>query len=387
MLETILDLEKKLIRVETWLLVACVVAMLVLAGYNVAYRNLLVPWQTQLLTSGPPVTATSGEAEEKAESEQEPAGDAAKASEEGDFEGGFGAPSDDDEDETSEEGGFEGGFGAPADEPEADDAPEESDDEEPGFEGGFGAQPDDGGDEADDAPEPDDDGGFEGGFGASDDAESNDDEIGGGFGASGDETSPDETGEKADGDSDELDASAVAEEAGDDIAEPTGGPPPEGSFADTMVGVIDAMKLGWIDVLLRQLVIISGFLGAMIAARRRNHITIDAVGKLLEGRPRHIVDAITSSVSAGVCLVLAVAGWDLVKIGLDFPTELLPFAQEWTFQLAFPIGFGLLALHFAIRVYESIVLAGRDEVVDDGEDDEGGEDTPTTSEAAAGGAV
>jgi TRAP-type C4-dicarboxylate transport system permease small subunit len=379
MLETILDLEKKLIRVETWLLVACVVAMLVLAGYNVAYRNLLVPWQTQLLTSGPPATATSGDAEEKAESEEEPAGDAAEASDESDFEGGFGAPSEG-EDASSDEGGFEGGFGAPSDEPEAS----EESDEEGGFEGGFGAPPDDGGD----AVESGDDGGFEGGFGATDEAESDDEgEIGGGFGATDDETATDDSSEKVDADGEELDASAVAEEAGDDIAGPTGGPPPEGSFADTMVGVIDAMKLAWIDVLLRQLVIISGFLGAMIAARRRNHITIDAVGKLLEGRPRHIVDAITSFVSTGVCLVLAVAGWDLVKIGLEFPTELLPWAQEWTFQLAFPIGFGLLALHFAIRVYESIVLAGRDEVVDDGEDDEGGEDTPTTSEAAAGGAV
>jgi TRAP-type C4-dicarboxylate transport system permease small subunit len=381
MLETILDLEKKLIRVETWLLVACVVIMLALAGYNVAYRNLLVPWQTQLLTSGPPVTSEADSpASDQAElPEQSGESDAAADEADDDFAGGFGAPADDEADETAdEEGGFEGGFGggeAPAEEP--------AQDEEGGFEGGFGApaeedepetRADVGADEQED---------FEGGFGASED---DDGEIGGGFGAADDvEDEPAAAPDEDEGAAEQVDAAAIAEEAVDDETEPTGGPPPKGSFADTMVGVIDAMKLAWIDVLLRQLVIITGFLGAMLAARRRNHITIDAVGKLLEGRPRHIVDAITSFVSVVVCAVLAVAGWDLVKIGLEFPSELLPWAEEWTFQLAFPLGFGLLSLHFAIRVYESAVLAMEDEPLDDGEG--GDAEDAATAEAAAGGAV
>ncbi|MGM0556468.1 MAG: TRAP transporter small permease [Myxococcota bacterium] len=348
MLETILDLEKKLIRVETWLLVACVIIMLGLAGYNVTYRNLLVPWQSQLLTSGPPVTTEEAPAEN-----DQPVQDEAPDESGDEIGGGFGAPS---EQSAEDEGGFEGGFGG------ADDAAEAPEEDEGGFEGGFGG--------AAEAQEPED--------------EEADDEIGGGFGAA-DDSDDGSTDEEADGATEGLGAAAVAEEAAEEITELEGGPPPVGSFAGTMVGVIDSMKLAWIDVLLRQLVIITGFLGAMLAARRRNHITIDAVGKLLEGRPRHIVDAITSFVSVGVCAVLAVAGWDLVEIGLAYPSELLPWAEEWTFQLAFPIGFGLLALHFAIRVYESTVLAIDDEALDDEEGGDGGD--ATTAEAAAGGAV
>jgi TRAP-type C4-dicarboxylate transport system permease small subunit len=55
-----------------------------------------------------------------------------------------------------------------------------------------------------------------------------------------------------------------------------------------------------------------------------------------------------------VCLLLAVAGRDLVRIGQEYPKDILPFAVEWQLQLAFPIGFGLLAVHFAVRVAEAV---------------------------------
>jgi TRAP-type C4-dicarboxylate transport system permease small subunit len=109
--------------------------------------------------------------------------------------------------------------------------------------------------------------------------------------------------------------------------------------------------------LLRQLVIITGFLGAMLATRQRSHITVDAVGKLLKGRTEHVVHTITSLVAAVVCVFLALSGWDLVSIGREFPRQLIPWLKDWHFQLAFPIGWGLLAFHFAMRTVESAVLA------------------------------
>ena len=52
-----------------------------------------------------------------------------------------------------------------------------------------------------------------------------------------------------------------------------------------------------------------------------------------------------------MCAVLASAGRKLVMISREFPVEVTPFADEWQFQLMFPIGFGLLGVHFIFRMF------------------------------------
>lgn len=293
MLKPLFKFEEGLLRVERWVLVGCVMAMLLLAAYTVFYRNVLIPWQNHLMTSGPPVVA---QAVDEPERDEEPA-DVEVGAE--DFAGGFG-----------------GGFGE--EEPAEDEADQNEADE----------------DEA---------GGFGGGFG-------------------------EEAGdEEADGPAKAEPERAEAEP--DEPAEPMGGPPEEGSWGALVVALINELKFHWIDVLLRQLVIISGFLGAMMATRQRNHITIDAVGTLLKGRLEHVVQMMTGLVAAIVCVFLALSGWDLVEIGLEYPRNLIPWVKEWHFQLAFPLGWGLLAFHFLMRTIES---AQRTIDYEKGEPEEGG---------------
>jgi TRAP-type C4-dicarboxylate transport system permease small subunit len=120
------------------------------------------------------------------------------------------------------------------------------------------------------------------------------------------------------------------------------------------VSLIDAIKIEWIDILLRQMVILVGFLGAMLATQRKKHINIDAASKLLPQSARRVSALVVNAVTVLVCVVLAFAGAEMVKFSLAFPKELLPWADEWSFQLLFPIGFGLLAVHFVVRVLEDI---------------------------------
>jgi TRAP-type C4-dicarboxylate transport system permease small subunit len=322
MLKSLFKFEEGLVRVESWILVISVLLMLVLAGYTVFYRNVLIPWQNHLATSGPPVTAEEGAPESSSGSDDDGGG-------EGDDEEGFG-------------GGFGGGFGDDG----ADQGTAEEDDEADGFGGGFGGgfgedEPDpEPPDEDEEADEADDfGGGFGGGFG--EDEESGEEGFGGGFGDEGDDAAA------------EASQSPQADEEPSKPEEPLGGPPPEGSLGAWLMETIDAVKFHWMDVLLRQLVIITGFLGAMLAARRRSHITVDALGNLIRGRRRHIVDAVTALVAAIVCGFLTISGWNLVEIGLEYPRQLMPYLEDWHFQLAFPIGWGLLTFHFLMRAVES----------------------------------
>lgn len=409
------DLENMLLRVESVLAVVLVLTMLGLAGYNVLYRNVLVPLQQHWAHSGPPIDR-SAPADAAEPAAADPAPDEAPAAEGtpppkdgggddfGGFGGGFdegGEPAPAAEGGGDDFGGFGGGFGedepeaAPKPAPEPKPEPAAAADEFDGFGGGFGE--DEPEPEAEPAPKPapapkpeaksapDDFGGFGGGFGDEPEPEAKpapapaDGAGGGDFGgfgggfdeggtpaaAAADDAAPepeeelgeDDFGEDDFGEEDEFanlpSIDAVAESREDEG--PVGGPPPEGSFAAWGVKFVDAIKLEWIDVFLRQLVIIVAFLGATMATQRRKHINIDAVSRLLPAPVRRVVPVVLNLVSLGVCLMLAQAGWDLVKIGQEFPVEVTPWAEEWKFQLMFPVGFGLLALHFAVRVVESIV--------------------------------
>jgi TRAP-type C4-dicarboxylate transport system permease small subunit len=166
----------------------------------------------------------------------------------------------------------------------------------------------------------------------------------------------DDLGEDDLGDDDQFanlaDIDTVAKKSADAI--PQGGPPPPGSFAAWAVAFIDDLKLDWIDIFLRQLVIIVAFFGAMLATQRGKHINIDALSKMLPPRARRVVGVLLPLTAVAVCLVLARAGWDLVRISREYPKDLLPSVPEWSLQLMFPVGFGLLAVHFVVRAVEAV---------------------------------
>lgn len=364
------ELENLLVRGESTLAVVLVLTMLLLAGYNVVYRNVLVPLQLHWAHSGPPVERVVPAAEEPTTpeagtpKEATPKTDAQPAG--GDDFGGFGGAFDEGGDEAEESapedpaeeaaGDDFDGFGGDAfgEEPEPAPEPKPAPAQEPaeaapdadgfdGFGGAFGEE-----DEPEPEPTPaeaDDFGGF--GGGAVPAADGGEDEEAAG---------EDDFGEDDFGNEDEFanlpSIDAVAEPQVDDG--PRGGPPPEGSFAARGIAFIDSIKIAWIDVFLRQLVIMVAFLGATLATHRHKHINIDALSKVMPAPVRRVVPIGLNLFSLSVCLMLARAGWDLVKIGQEFPVEVTPWANEWEFQLMFPIGFGLLSLHFAIRVVESI---------------------------------
>lgn len=340
MLDRLLKFEEQLARIEALLLVVFVLLMLGLATYNVFYRNVLVPIQVRALTSDEPAAsapetepvAPAAPAEEPAQveapeddgaagfgggfgEEAEPAGDDAAAGFGGDFEEPTAEPSKDDA------AGFGGDFAEPATEPA-----KSGDDAAAGFGGDFGdTRPEK---EADDAAA-----GFGGDFGEPEPAQ---DEAAGGFGG---------------------DFEASADQPSTQAApEPSRAPAPA-EEPPAIARIVDAIKIEWIDVVLRQLVLVVGFLGAMLATRRRKHITIDALSKLLSQRALYWTHVLTNTVSLVVCAFLVAAAIDLVEISREFPKELVSWADEWHFQLAFPIGFGMLSLHFAIRIVESVYWA------------------------------
>ncbi|MCH9685278.1 MAG: TRAP transporter small permease, partial [Deltaproteobacteria bacterium] len=357
------ELEDKLIRVESALAVVLVLVTLSLAGYNVVYRNILVRLQQHWAHSGPPLeeaTATTPAATKAKTAPTAAEGKAPEAAGGDDF-GGFGGGLGDEAPADSpaagdDFGGFGGGIGD-EDEPEPEPATPEpaAGDDFGGFGGGIGdedeqpaeppAKPSPPVDEEPAKAGGDDFGGFGGGIGDEDEPAEGEGEGEGaeGFGGFGGGLGDGEAKPKADdGDEDEeeddfgeeddlggedpfanlADIDAAGQDGALDTG-PKGGPPPVGSFADRAVKFIDAIKLGWIDLFLRQLVIIISFLGAILATQRGKHINIDALSKALPKRFQRVVPIVLNLVSVGACLMLARAGWDLVQISREYPKEVL----------------------------------------------------------------
>jgi TRAP-type C4-dicarboxylate transport system permease small subunit len=285
-------LEALLVRVEGAVAVALVLVMLALAGYNVVYRNVLVPMQKHWAHSGPIPEAPVAPQPSEAKVAAKEAGKAEPSAAEG-FAGDWGEGGDEEDDAKAE--------------PKEPDAAE-------GFAGDWG----EGGDEADE-----------------------------------DDAKTEAKTEKAPADDETFNLAKIDAVANTDNGELLGGPPPPGSFAANMVAFIDSIKLAWIDVVLRQLVILVAFFGAMMATQRGKHINVDALSKLLGPARQRWLAVATNLLATGVCIVFAKAGSALVGISREHPHELVPWADEWIFQLMFPLGFGLLAFHFAVRVAEA----------------------------------
>ena len=303
MLRPLQKFEDALARAESYLLTFFVLLMLSLAVYNVFYRNVLVPVQVKADHAANADATPAESPNDESDSVKENAPEEGEAADE---------PTDDE--------GFGGGF---AD----DDEPSEPADDDNGFGGGFGED-----EPTEKLDKPADDEGFGGGFGddgadvgLATESDSGEGGFGGGFGDEGEQN--------------------IASVQVDDtpFVEPT----------QSGVGaLIEAIKLEWIDVLLRHLVLIVGFLGAMLATRRRKHITIDALSKIIRGRTLIISNLVTTALSLAICIMLGLAGLDLVQLGLEFPKELSWWVDEWHLQLVFPIGFGFLSFHFFVRLVE-----------------------------------
>ncbi|MGH2569375.1 MAG: TRAP transporter small permease [Bacteroidota bacterium] len=116
----------------------------------------------------------------------------------------------------------------------------------------------------------------------------------------------------------------------------------------------------WADILLRHLVLWIGFLGAALATSQERHISIDAFTRFLPERVKHAARVITNLFAAVVCYYLMTAAFTFVQSEKEAGTAIFAEIPGWYAQIIIPVGFGLLMVHFAVRVLldARVVLKG-----------------------------
>jgi TRAP-type C4-dicarboxylate transport system permease small subunit len=122
-------------------------------------------------------------------------------------------------------------------------------------------------------------------------------------------------------------------------------------------GVFD-VGIGWIDPLVRVLVLWLGLLGALAASRGAGRqITIDVVSRLLPERQRAAVGTLTSSVTAVISGVLAYHAGRLVISEFEFGSVAFSGIPAWQLASVLPFAFGAIALRYVVRAIEELHTA------------------------------
>ena len=97
---------------------------------------------------------------------------------------------------------------------------------------------------------------------------------------------------------------------------------------------------------MRHMVLWLSFLGGLIVTRERKHLRLSTAEAIPEGRWRDGARVFSMGAAASVCVVLAYAAWQVVKVNRIGATNLSIGLPEWISESIMPLALGLIALRF-----------------------------------------
>ena len=109
--------------------------------------------------------------------------------------------------------------------------------------------------------------------------------------------------------------------------------------------------LVWSDAAVRIMVLWVTFLGAMVASRKGQHISIDLINHYLSKKIQRFFHAVVNLVTAFISLLTAYIGYRFVA--MEYQDGMIAFASipAWSCELIIPIGFTVIALRYFIHIF------------------------------------
>ena len=104
-----------------------------------------------------------------------------------------------------------------------------------------------------------------------------------------------------------------------------------------------------IEIINRNLLIVCGAMGAVIATSKLRHIKIDALTIFMSKRQLSLLRCPLALFSAAVCILMSYYAGIFVMDEWEYA----PANERWSlpFTLIYPFGFGLLGLHFLLNCF------------------------------------
>ncbi len=110
----------------------------------------------------------------------------------------------------------------------------------------------------------------------------------------------------------------------------------------------------WSDVLVRILVLWVGLVGAMVASRQGNHITIDLLDRYLPAEAKRVVNFVVELFTALICMVAVY--YSLLFVQMEFHDGGMAFAQVpvWLCEAIIPFAFAVIGLRYFILSFVNL---------------------------------
>ena len=110
----------------------------------------------------------------------------------------------------------------------------------------------------------------------------------------------------------------------------------------------------WSEVLTRILVLWVGLIGAMVASRQGNHITIDILNRYLPEKAKTVSNFVVEMFTALICAV--VAYYSVLFVQMEFLDGDTAFANipVWICEAIIPFAFTVIALRYFIMSFENL---------------------------------
>jgi C4-dicarboxylate transporter, DctQ subunit len=105
----------------------------------------------------------------------------------------------------------------------------------------------------------------------------------------------------------------------------------------------------WSDILIRNLVLWVGLIGAMTAGRKGDHIKIDLVSRYFKTEVGRIISGITDFFTAVVCAIIVFYSLKVIKF--EYYDGIIAFGRIpiWFCQAIIPFSFLVMSLRYFIR--------------------------------------
>ena len=121
------------------------------------------------------------------------------------------------------------------------------------------------------------------------------------------------------------------------------------AFLQIVLRNVFGIGLIWVEPLVRQMLLWVALVGAMVATRDHNHITVDAVSRFLPpGRIKSATAFICDTFATIVCCLLTYSTFLVFYREFNDPLlgNIMPGLPHWASLMALPIAFGVMTLRF-----------------------------------------
>ena len=110
----------------------------------------------------------------------------------------------------------------------------------------------------------------------------------------------------------------------------------------------------WADSFVRILLLWVGLLGAALATRLNQHLSIDVFTKFLGGRSRRLIGVFVKLFAGIVCLYLFNAAVGFIRLEKEAGSEFFTSVPNWSVELMIPIALVLMPFHFFVSVLNDL---------------------------------